>query len=143
MRLSRLRLVGFMLGGVVGPIAAFGAAPALAALPPGYQVQRIDSPIPAATGGFGNLMAPIGDVNGDGKEDFAAIQYVGSLNLNTLTTTNGDGIIWEFSGATGQGRVEIRYLSDGKLPRRATAAGTAGVIFRGSIQTNGVTNVLR
>ena len=44
---------------------------------------------------------------------------------------------------TGHGTVEIHYWPDGKRPRRATGGGTAGVIFRGSIETNGVTNVLR
>jgi hypothetical protein len=48
-----------------------------------------------------------------------------------------------FSGAVGQGTVEIQYRPGGKIPKRATGAGTAGVIFRGSINTNGVTDVLR
>ena len=48
-----------------------------------------------------------------------------------------------FSGATGQGTVEIRYQPGGKLPDRAQSAGTAGVIFRGLLDTNGVTNILR
>lgn len=40
-------------------------------LPPGYQVQRIDSPVPPTTGAFGTTMIPIGDVDADGREDFA------------------------------------------------------------------------
>ena len=39
--------------------------------------------------------------------------------------------------------VEIRYWHNGKLPARARGAGGAGVIFRGRIDTNSVTNVLR
>ncbi|CAA9495790.1 MAG: hypothetical protein AVDCRST_MAG53-1786 [uncultured Solirubrobacteraceae bacterium] len=63
-------------------------------LPPGYQVQPIDSPLPVTNGGFGNAMIPIGDVDGDGTEDFAHLQAVGTLN--------GDGVVWQFSGATGR-----------------------------------------
>src|SRR4051812_20994420 len=66
----------------------------MAALPPGYTVSRIDSPIQAAAGGFGNQAASIGDVDNDGKEDFAVLQFNGSDQGNA-------GIIWEFSGATG------------------------------------------
>jgi hypothetical protein len=124
---SRLRLMGSIFGGLFMPLAAIGAVPALADLPPGYQVQRIDSPIQTATGGFGNLMAPIGDVNADGKEDFGAIQYVGSTNLNDGTTTNGDGIIWEFSGATG---AVLRSVNAGDAGGIGGRAGADGNIFR-------------
>jgi hypothetical protein len=48
-----------------------------------------------------------------------------------------------FRSATGQGAAEIRYQPGGKLPARAQSAGVAGVIFRGLIDTNGVTNILR
>jgi hypothetical protein len=48
-----------------------------------------------------------------------------------------------FSNATGQGTLQILYQPGGKLPARALSAGSAGVIFRGSIETNGVTNILR
>jgi hypothetical protein len=117
---SQSRLVGVVLGSLVLPIAVIAAPPALAApgLPPGYQVQRVDSPTPAATGGFGNLSAPIGDVNADGKEDFAEIQYVGSLG--------GDGIIWEFSGATGQVLRSVNAADPGGNGGRAGADGFLG-----------------
>jgi hypothetical protein len=48
-----------------------------------------------------------------------------------------------FSGGTGQGTVELHYQPGGKLPARAQSAAVAGVIFRGLIDTNGVTNILR
>ncbi|MGH2840507.1 MAG: hypothetical protein ACRDKY_06740, partial [Solirubrobacteraceae bacterium] len=84
--------------------AAVGATSAGAALPPGYQVQRIDSPIQIANGGFGNQTTSIGDVNADGKEDFVSLQFNGSAPQPPLLPGQqaGAGIIWEFSGATGQ-----------------------------------------
>src|SRR5688572_7498276 len=45
------------------------AAPALAALPRSYDLQRVDSPAPAANGNFGRALAVVGDVNADGEQD--------------------------------------------------------------------------
>jgi len=117
----RSRSVGVLLGGVLLPLAAAGAAHAQSVapgLPPGYQVQRVDSPLPTTTGGFGNLGAPIGDVNADGKEDFVQVQDTGSLN--------GDGIIWTFSGATGQVLRTTNTPDAGGLGGRSGADGFAG-----------------
>lgn len=83
-----------LLTGILVLLAVVAASPALAALPPGYQVQRIDSPLPTANGGFGNTSISIGDANGDGREDFVVLQFNGSLG--------GAGIIWLFNGATGE-----------------------------------------
>ena len=59
-----------LIGGAVGAVAVGGglvcAAPASAPLPPGYQVQRIDSPMGVETRGFGNQAIALGDTNGDG-----------------------------------------------------------------------------
>ena len=88
--LCKAAILGCLVLGVM-------ASPALAVgpgLPAGYQVTPVDSPIPATTGLFGTLNAVIGDVNGDGKEDWVTVGTTGSLNNN--------GVIWEFSGANGQ-----------------------------------------
>lgn len=92
---SRIRLLGVAFGAVVLPAALFCAAPATAALPPGYTVTRVDSPKPAANGGFGNQVTWVGDVNADGVNDWAASQFAG-------TDQNNAGQIWTISGATGQ-----------------------------------------
>jgi hypothetical protein len=73
--------------------------------------------------------------------DATAVDPAGRPTRFTWTVNGGSG--GAFSGAVGQGTVEIRYRPGGKVPRRATSAGGAGVIFQGSIDTNGVTNVLR
>jgi hypothetical protein len=44
-------------------------APALAALPRSYDLQRVDSPAPAANGNFGRALAVVGDLNADGEQD--------------------------------------------------------------------------
>jgi len=94
--LTSLRRRSALLGGLLIPIMAAGAAPALAqgpGLPPGYQVQRLDAPIAVTNGGFGNLVTPFGDANGDSREDFAQYQAQGS--------PGNEGVIQTFSGATG------------------------------------------
>ena len=104
-------------------IAAVHASSAVAVgpgLPPGYQVQRIDSPVPATTGNFGTTSVVVGDVNNDGEEDFAS-------NGDGL---NNDGVVWVFSGETGQ---LIRAVN------AADAGGTGARSFvnRGSIHRMG------
>lgn len=88
-------MLGVAVGAVLVPAALIAAAPATAALPPGYTVQRVDSPKPTTNGGFGNQVASIGDVDNDGKDDWVSAQLAGS-------DQNGAGIIWTISGATGQ-----------------------------------------
>ena len=85
-------LVGFLAAAFVAVGTATAAQPP--GLPPGYNVLRIDSPLPVSNGGFGNTNAPIGDVNGSGHQDIAAAQYTGSLN--------GDGILYEIDPVTGK-----------------------------------------
>ncbi|HWI09269.1 MAG TPA: hypothetical protein VNT54_17345, partial [Solirubrobacteraceae bacterium] len=84
-----------MLVGGILLLAGMTAAPALAELPPGYQVQRIDGPIPTANAGFGNQSISLNDSDGDGKDDFVVLQHNGSAQGNA-------GVIFLFSGATGQ-----------------------------------------
>lgn len=112
MHLLSFRRATVLLAGLLLPVAAVAATPALAALPPGYQVQRIDSPNPAEGGGFGGAVVPIGDVDGDGKEDFVDVGQVGSFN--------NDGVVQQFSGATGQ------------LLRSVNAADSGGPVATGN-----------
>ena len=68
--MRRLRLAGGFAGGIIG--MAVLCSSSLAALPAGYGVQRIDDPSPAIDGRFGQNIAGVGDVNGDGYEDVLA-----------------------------------------------------------------------
>jgi hypothetical protein len=45
------------------------AVPASAALPRSYDLQRLDSPAPAANGNYGRAVAVVGDVDADGEQD--------------------------------------------------------------------------
>ncbi|MBW3652491.1 MAG: integrin alpha [Actinobacteria bacterium] len=72
---------------------ALVSAPAFAALPRTYQVQRIDSPNPQPNGLFGIGMIGHSDLNGDGADDVLVPQ--------TGSGPNSDGQIFVFSGATG------------------------------------------
>ena len=74
-------------------IAGALAASAFGALPRTYTVQRVDSPLPASAAGFGGGLAAIGDLDGDGRDDFATGQNAGS--------PGGNGQVFFFSGATG------------------------------------------
>ena len=100
MHLPKIRSVGVVVGAVLALAAIVAAAPAGAALPPGYQVQRIDSPLPTANGGFGNSSISVGDADADGREDFAVMQFNGSFA--GVAGFENAGTIWLFSGATGQ-----------------------------------------
>ena len=53
----------------LGLLLGVMAAPASAALPRTYQVQKVDSPAPGVNGNFGRALAVVGDVNGDGEQD--------------------------------------------------------------------------
>ena len=90
-----LRRFAVLLGVIVLSTAALGAASATAALPPGYTVTRLDTPLPVANAGFGNSSLSLGDVDADGKDDIAVMQFNGSAQ-------SGAGTIWTISGATGQ-----------------------------------------
>ena len=87
-------LVGFWLAaaglGVVAPVALGAPAPGL---PRTYQVQRIDGPSPTGMAGFGGGLVNVGDLNGDGVDDFAVGIQAGSPGNN--------GEVLLFSGKTG------------------------------------------
>lgn len=89
-------------------------APAGAALPRTYDVQRIDSPVPTQAAGFGGGIAVIGDLNGDGKAEFTVGQNAGS--------PGGNGQVFVFSGATGA-------LLDTIVAPDPGGAGTASALF--------------
>ena len=119
---SGLRKAGVLAAAVALP-AALGTSSAAAVgigLPPGYQVQRIDSPAPATTGNFGTSSAVIGDVNNDGEEDIAT-------NGDGL---NNDGVVWVFSGETGQLLRTINAADAG-------GAGARTFVNRGSVHRMG------
>ena len=91
----RLSSFGLILAGTTLLIGLL-AAPALAqgpGLPRTYSIQRIDSQSPILAGGWGLVTPPVGDVNGDGEEDFATNQTQG--------TPGNEGRVWVFSGENG------------------------------------------
>lgn len=60
-----------------------------------------------------------------------------------LTWTVGDSSGGTFQGATGSGTAQIRYRPSGASGGRVFGTGGADVLFQGSIDTLGITNVLR
>lgn len=48
-----------------------------------------------------------------------------------------------YTGATGQGTLDLIAQPGGRRPARAFASGTAGVIVRGLVDTSGIGNILR
>jgi len=89
-----------------GPIAALVlAAPAGAALPRTYQVQRVDSPNPTVGGDFGIALVDGGDLSGYGKDD-------------VIVGTD------EHGGSTGQ--IFLLSGADGSTIRTINAPDTAG-----------------
>src|SRR5215207_10526764 len=68
--IARIRpLLTVALLSAVAVLVAVAAPAAFAALPAGYDVQRIDSPNITAGGDFGIAMVSLGDLNGDGEQD--------------------------------------------------------------------------
>ena len=73
-------------------VALIAPSIASAALPAGYDVQKIDSPNITVGGDFGIAMANVGDLNGDGKQDIV---------IGTDEHGGSAGTIFELSGADG------------------------------------------
>jgi hypothetical protein len=84
------------VGAAVGLLAPSIAS---AALPTGYDVQRLDSPNITIGGDFGIAMVSPGDLNGDGKQDIV---------IGTDEHGGSAGTIFELSGADGS---PIRSIS--------------------------------
>src|SRR5262245_39423294 len=78
-------------GAVLGLIFAQAAS---AALPAGYDVQRVDSPVITNTGDFGIAMANIGDINGDGEQDIVigSDEHLGGTAIFELSGADGSTI---------------------------------------------------
>ncbi|MDG3008162.1 hypothetical protein [Paludisphaera mucosa] len=83
-------------------------------------------------GNSGNLL--VLDLQGD----TSSLDAAGRPRRFTWTVNGSSG--GTFSGAVGEGTVDIRYQPGGSSRARA---GQAGVSFQGRIETNGVTDVLR
>lgn len=94
-------------------VAAAIAGPASGALPRTYDAQRIDSPLPAQAAGFGGGAATIGDLDGDGSDDFAVGQNARS--------PGGNGQVFIFSGGGA--------LLDTIVAPDPGGAGTASALF--------------
>lgn len=60
-----------------------------------------------------------------------------------FTWTVNSNVGGTFSGAEGSGTMQVVYFPSRRVPRGATAAGRLGVIFRGSIGTNNISDITR
>src|SRR5690349_19469259 len=95
---------------LVAALALIAPSLASAALPLGYDVQKIDSPNVTVGGDFGIAMVSPGDLNGDGKADIV---------IGTDEHGGSAGTIFELSGADGS---TIRTISS------PDAAGDTGTL---------------
>jgi len=77
----------------------------------------------------------------DLQGDTSTLDSAGRPTHFTWTVDGSSG--GTFSGATGSGTLDIRYWTGGKRIANAPRSGKAGVIFKGLVNTNGVTNILR
>ncbi|ODU01459.1 MAG: hypothetical protein ABS79_01580 [Planctomycetes bacterium SCN 63-9] len=88
------------------------------------------------------------DVGNTGNEldlnlvgDPSSVDRHGRITRFTWTVADSSG--GTFTGAIGEGTLRLIYMPGGKFTKRAFGGGTAGAIFKGSVYTNGVTNILR
>jgi hypothetical protein len=73
--------------------------------------------------------------------DPTSLDRAGRPTRFTWTQNPSSGGI--FTNGNGSGTLEVQYRPGGKLPLRASSAGTVGVIFRGTIFTTGLSDTLR
>src|SRR4051794_4222169 len=97
--MARRSLFAALLVTAAAGACLFGPSAASAALPAGYDVQKIDSPNITVGGDFGIAMTNVGDLNGDGKKDIV---------IGTDEHGGSAGTIFELSGADGS---PIRSIS--------------------------------
>ncbi|MFO0888420.1 MAG: hypothetical protein U0790_04645 [Isosphaeraceae bacterium] len=98
---------------------------------PGTQTSGLAVLIVKNVTNSGNLL--VLDLQGD----TSSLDRAGRPTRFTWTVDGSSG--GTFSNATGQGTLDVSYRPDGKIPSRT---GSVGLIFRGSIATTGVTNIL-
>jgi hypothetical protein len=96
--------------------------------------------------GMANMMVKnISDTGNQLGADFqavpGAVDKAGRPNQFTWTVNSSGG--GTFDGAEGSGTMQVIYFPSRKIPRGATAAGRIGVIFRGSIGTNNISDITR
>lgn len=125
--------MGFVRLGMVGVVVGFAgfnvAAPAGAALPRTYDVQRVESPNPQANGIFGQGLVGHSDLNGDGRDDMLVPQ--------PGTGPNSDGQLFVMSGATGA-LLDTINAPDRGNPGNVTGNARAGfALFASSIKDLG------
>lgn len=77
----------------------------------------------------------------DLQGDTSSLDSAGRPTHFTWTVNGSSG--GSFSDATGSGTLDINYWTGGKRLAHAPRSGKAGAIFRGLVDTNGVTNILR
>ena len=108
LRIRSLLTAGVLTAGVA--VSLIAAPAASAALPLGYDVQKLDSPNVTVGGDFGIAMVIPGDLNGDGEADIV---------IGTDEHGGSAGTIFELSGADGS---TIRSISS------PDAAGDTGTL---------------
>jgi len=96
--------------------------------------------------GMANMMVKnISDTGDQLGADFqavaGAVDKAGRPNKFTWTVNSSGG--GTFDGADGSGTMQIIYFPSRKIPRGATAAGRLGVIFRGTLGTNNISDITR